>query len=213
VLAGGCRSTHRAPFRRRALAEARRAEHAVHRCRRQDGRQVNHRPKEDACHPPRCWTPAVGVHRPQPSRAFTKAEHRVTRVSATQRGDPDPPRQGGKRREVGMDRWAWEQLTPCLQLRATLPIGALFCVLRGPTAGRPWAPAAVRTQLHRAAARTGVRRRFAPHQRLACPSWHWMTSSGTPARTSECRHCARARQAGLGGQSALGVRWLAAAAA
>ena len=46
---------------------------------------------------------------------------------------------GGKRREVGMDRWAWEQLGPWLQLRATLPVGALFCVLRGPTAGRPWA--------------------------------------------------------------------------
>ena len=40
---------------------------------------------------------------------------------------------GGKRREVGMDRWAWEQLIPWLQLRATLPVGALFCVLRGPT--------------------------------------------------------------------------------
>ena len=40
---------------------------------------------------------------------------------------------GGKRREVGMDRWAWEQLTPWLRLRATMPVGALFCVLRGPT--------------------------------------------------------------------------------
>jgi site-specific recombinase XerD len=71
---------------------------------------------------------------------------------------------GGKRREVGMDRWAWEQLSPWLQLRATLPVGALFCVLRGPTAGRAWAPAGVRSQLHHAAARAGVRRRFAPHQ-------------------------------------------------
>jgi site-specific recombinase XerD len=71
---------------------------------------------------------------------------------------------GGKRREVGMDRWAWEQLTPWLQLRAKLPVGALFCVLRGPTAGRQWAPAGVRSQLHHAAARGGVRRRFAPHQ-------------------------------------------------
>ena len=42
---------------------------------------------------------------------------------------------GGKRREVGMDRWAWRQLDPWLQLRATLPVGALFCVLRGPTRG------------------------------------------------------------------------------
>lgn len=71
---------------------------------------------------------------------------------------------GGKRREVGMDRWAWEQLTPWLQLHVTLPVGALFCVLRGPTAGRPWAPAGVRSQLHHVAARAGVRRRFAPHQ-------------------------------------------------
>ncbi|MDQ6731052.1 MAG: site-specific integrase, partial [Actinomycetota bacterium] len=71
---------------------------------------------------------------------------------------------GGKRREVGMDRWAWEQLDPWLRLRATLPFGALFCVLRGPTAGRSWAPAGVRSQLNHAAASAGVRRRFAPHQ-------------------------------------------------
>ena len=63
-----------------------------------------------------------------------------------------------------MDRWAWQQLDPWLQLRAMLPVGALFCVLRGPTRGRPWAPAGVRAQLHQAAARAGVRRRFAPHQ-------------------------------------------------
>jgi Phage integrase family len=53
---------------------------------------------------------------------------------------------GGKRREVGMDRSAWEQLNPWLQLRSTLPVGALFCVLRGATRGRPWAPAGVRSQ-------------------------------------------------------------------
>ena len=70
---------------------------------------------------------------------------------------------GGKRREVGMDRWAWEQLTPWLKVRETLPVGALFCVLRGPTAGHTWAPAGVRSQLRHAAARAGVRRRFAPH--------------------------------------------------
>ena len=64
---------------------------------------------------------------------------------------------GGKRREVGMDRWAWDQLTPWLALRATLPVGALFCILRGPTRGRPCAPAGVRTQLRAAAARAGVR--------------------------------------------------------
>ena len=36
-----------------------------------------------------------------------------------------------------MDRWAWEQLDPWLELRRTLPVGALFCVLRGPTDPRP----------------------------------------------------------------------------
>ena len=58
---------------------------------------------------------------------------------------------GGKRREVGMDRWAWEQLDPWLELRASLPVGVLFCVLRGPTCGRPCAPAGIRVQLRRAA--------------------------------------------------------------
>ena len=71
---------------------------------------------------------------------------------------------GGRRREVGMDRWAWEQLDPWLELRRTLPVGTLFCVLRGPTRGRPCAPAAIRLQLHRTALTAGVRRRFAPHQ-------------------------------------------------
>lgn len=33
-----------------------------------------------------------------------------------------------------MDRWAWEQLEPWLTIRAGLPVGALFCVLRGPLA-------------------------------------------------------------------------------
>jgi site-specific recombinase XerD len=71
---------------------------------------------------------------------------------------------GGKRREVGMDRWAWEQLDPWLALRRALPVGALFCVLRGPARGRPCAPAGIRGQLRAAAESAGVRRRFAPHQ-------------------------------------------------
>jgi site-specific recombinase XerC len=63
-----------------------------------------------------------------------------------------------------MDRWAWEQLQPWLALRPPLPVGALFCILRGPTRGRRCAPAGIRAQLRRAAERAGVRRRFAPHQ-------------------------------------------------
>jgi integrase len=45
---------------------------------------------------------------------------------------------GGKRREVGMDRWAWEQIDPWLRLRISLRVGALLCVVHGPTQGRPW---------------------------------------------------------------------------
>jgi len=71
---------------------------------------------------------------------------------------------GGKRREVGMDRWAWQHLHPWLEIRVGLPIGALVCVLTGPTCGRPWSAAAARAALRRLAVRAGVRRRFAPHQ-------------------------------------------------
>jgi site-specific recombinase XerD len=71
---------------------------------------------------------------------------------------------GGKRREVGMDRWAWKQLEPWLETRHDLPIGALLCVLHGTTAGRRWEASAARKQLHHTAAAAGVRRRFAPHQ-------------------------------------------------
>jgi integrase len=71
---------------------------------------------------------------------------------------------GGRRREVGMDRWAWDQLDPWLTIRSTLPVGALFCVLRGPTRGRPCSAAGLRVQLRNAAIAAGVRRRFAPHQ-------------------------------------------------
>jgi site-specific recombinase XerD len=71
---------------------------------------------------------------------------------------------GGRRRELGMDAWAWEQLRPWLGARADLPVGALFCVIDGPTRGRAWSAAAVRLELHRLAFQAGVRRRFAPHQ-------------------------------------------------
>ena len=71
---------------------------------------------------------------------------------------------GGRRREVGMDDWAWEQLEPWLQARLKLPVGPLFCVVSGATRGRPWSAAAARSELRRVARDAGVRRRFAPHQ-------------------------------------------------
>ena len=71
---------------------------------------------------------------------------------------------GGRRREVGMDEWAWEQLRPWLGARAELPAGPLFCIIDGPTRGWPWTGAGVRGEFRRLASTAGVRRRFAPHQ-------------------------------------------------
>jgi site-specific recombinase XerD len=63
-----------------------------------------------------------------------------------------------------MDDWGWEQLRPWLAARLELPVGPLFCVIDGPTRGRPWSSAAVHSEFRRLAAEAGVRRRFAPHQ-------------------------------------------------
>jgi site-specific recombinase XerD len=68
-----------------------------------------------------------------------------------------------KRREVGMDAWAWSALAPWIADRTDLPVGPLFCVIDGPTRGRAWSASAVRVELRRVARDAGVRRRFAPH--------------------------------------------------
>ena len=47
------------------------------------------------------------------------------------------------------------------------PSGRGFCVINGPTRGRPWSSAAARADLRRTAVAADVRRRFAPHQ-----LWH-----------------------------------------
>jgi site-specific recombinase XerD len=101
-----------------------------------------------------------------------RAGLRISEALALNETDLDPDRgsllvrhgKGDKRREAGMDRWAWSQIDPWLKLRRELPVGRLFGVLRGPTRGRPCAPAGIRAQLHHVAAVAGVRRRFAPHQ-------------------------------------------------
>jgi site-specific recombinase XerC len=72
---------------------------------------------------------------------------------------------GDERREVGMDRWAWSHLEPWLEVRRALPVGPLFCVLRGPTRGRPCAPASIRDQLHHARSRPGS---VADSRRISC---------------------------------------------
>ena len=71
---------------------------------------------------------------------------------------------GGRRREVGMDDWGWDELHPWLERRVELPVGPLFCVINGATRGRHWSSAAARADMRRTALAAGVRRRFAPHQ-------------------------------------------------
>src|SRR3954466_10297798 len=71
---------------------------------------------------------------------------------------------GGRRREVGMDEWAWEHLQRWIDLRLEVPGSPPFCAIKRPTRGRPRSPAPARAELRRMAATAGVRRRFAPHQ-------------------------------------------------
>jgi site-specific recombinase XerD len=97
---------------------------------------------------------------------------RMQEALAPRERDLDPQRgslvvrtgKGGRRREIGLDAWGWEQLRPWLAARVELPVGLLFCVIDGPTRGRPWSSAAVRSELRRLAAQAGISRRFAPHQ-------------------------------------------------
>lgn len=63
-----------------------------------------------------------------------------------------------------MDAWGWEHLNRWLEVRVTMPVGALICVTGGRTAGRPWSARAARATLRHLAMSAGVRRRFAPHQ-------------------------------------------------
>jgi integrase len=72
-----------------------------------------------------------------------RAGLRVQEALALAQNDLDPRRgsllvrngKGGRRREVGMDEWGWEQLRPWLSARAEPPVGPLFCIIDGPTRG------------------------------------------------------------------------------
>jgi integrase len=77
-----------------------------------------------------------------------RAGLRIREALALAEGDLDHRRgsllvrrgKGGRRREVGMDAWGWEQLQPWLDMRRELPVGPLLCVINGTTAdatGRP----------------------------------------------------------------------------
>jgi site-specific recombinase XerD len=91
--------------------------------------------------------------------ALTESDLESTRGSVLVRRG-----KGGRRREVGMDEWAWDQLRPWLEARVSFPVGPLFCVINRRTSGRPWSSSQARIALRRTAVQAGVRRRFAPHQ-------------------------------------------------
>jgi site-specific recombinase XerD len=101
-----------------------------------------------------------------------RAGLRIGEALALVESDLDPARgsvlvrhgKGDKRRESGMDDWAWGEVAPWLAARRAYPVGPLFCVITGPTAGRPWSQTAVRSDFRRLGRTAGVRRRFAPHQ-------------------------------------------------
>jgi site-specific recombinase XerD len=101
-----------------------------------------------------------------------RAGLRICEALALAEGDLDARRgsllvrrgKGGRRREVGMDDWAWEQIAPWLQARVQLPVGPLLCVINGPTPRAAVSASAARSNLRHVARRGGVRRRFAPHQ-------------------------------------------------
>jgi integrase len=86
-----------------------------------------------------------------------RAGLRIQEALALAEGDLDHGRgallvrrgKGGRRREVGMDAWGWDELQPWLELRVELPIGPLSCVLNARTRGRQGSSAGARTELRR----------------------------------------------------------------
>jgi integrase len=130
---------------------------------------------------------------------------RVQEALALCEGDLDQRRgallvrhgKGGRRREVGMDGWGWEQLQPWLDMRRELPVGPLLCAINGATRGRHWSPAAARAELRRtrrcgtsaapvrtAPAPSRPRRRDGPRRRAA-------DRHPAPTRTQQPRHHVR----------------------
>jgi hypothetical protein len=99
-----------------------------------------------------------------------RAGLRIQEAVALTEGDLDHRRgsllvrrgKGGRRREVGIDSWGWEQLLPWLETRRQLPVGPLLCVINGtrpPLAARR---SARRTAAHRRRGRSAAPLRAAP---------------------------------------------------
>ena len=70
---------------------------------------------------------------------------------------------GDKRRVVLVDEWGWGELAHWMAVRAEIPPGAVFPVIRGPGAGGPMLAPDVRRQMKHLRDRAGLRRRVHPH--------------------------------------------------
>ena len=127
---------------------------------------------------------------------------RIQEALALGEHDLDPRRgsllvrngKGGRRREIGMDAWGWEQLRPWLAARVELPIGPLFCIIDGPTRGRRWSSANVRVESPPARRPSGdpTALRTAPAAPCACrrarPRGRAAQRHPAPARPRQPRH-------------------------
>jgi site-specific recombinase XerD len=79
-----------------------------------------------------------------------RAGLRIQEALAIAEGDLDQRRgsllvrrgKGGRRRDVGMDAWGWDELHRWLEIRRELSVGPLLCVINGATRGRHWSSAA-----------------------------------------------------------------------
>ena len=106
---------------------------------------------------------------------------------------------GGRRREIGMDAWGWEQLAPWLVARVELPVGPLFCIIDGRRAAGPGrAPASGLSSVASPPRRAcdGASRRISCVTRTPSSSparaWHSTSSnasSGTPTSAPPASIC------------------------
>jgi integrase len=106
-----------------------------------------------------------------------RAGLRIQEALALAEHDLDPRRgsvlvrngKGGRRREVGMDQWGWEQLRPWLSARAELPVGRCSASSKDrPAAGRGQAPPSARVPAARRQRRGQAALRAAPAAPRAC---------------------------------------------
>ena len=131
-----------------------------------------------------------------------RAGLRISEALALAESDLDPTRgsilvrrgKGGRRREIGMDPWGWEQLRPWRDARIELPVGAL--VLRDRRT-EPRAPMGTRRRAQPPAAASRARRGTPPLCATSAPSRprrrdgprrHPAQRDPTSARTFQPRH-------------------------